>query len=443
MFWLRCFRNAVLFIATCTAVFAQDSSKLQAILDRLDVLEKQNAALLQEIESLKETIRDQQTKENAEAEHAKERSDIANQRIADHEQTKISASQRLPISLTGMFLFDADAITGGKNPQFQSRFSDYSEGTPGGGASLRQSIIGFNFHGPEAFGAKIEGSLSMDFYSVNGDDSVFRIRRGDVSFDWTDQSLLVGQEKPLISPYEPTSYARVGVPALAGAGNLWLWTPQIRYIRRLALSPATQISLQGALLSTYENYGAAIIPSGISYSPTRPAGEVRFELSHKLGDNTLFAIGAGAHASESHVLGVSVPSRVVSADFKVAPARWIELTGTILHGCNFAILGGLPSGVDVQGQNVRAIRGSAGWLQLAFPVTSRLTFDLYGGLQSNVARDLSDFQLKGDSVYAGNILYRVAPNVVLGFEGSHQNIDYLYPIKVAENRYDATVAYLF
>ena len=39
---------------------------------------------------------------------------------------------------------------------------------------------------------------------------------------------MVGLEKPIFNPREPSSLAQVGISPLTGTGNLWLWLPQVR-----------------------------------------------------------------------------------------------------------------------------------------------------------------------------------------------------------------------
>ncbi|HEY7390129.1 MAG TPA: hypothetical protein VH640_16555, partial [Bryobacteraceae bacterium] len=308
-----------------------------------------------------------------------------------------------------------------------------------------QSIIGLDFHGPSLpGGGKIHGSLSMDFYSESGGYNLFRLRRGVLSFDWARRSLTVGQDKPLIAPLQPTSFARVGVPPLSGAGNLWLWLPQVRYEERVPFSTNTQAAFQAAVLETNESYVAPYLPENAALETARPAIQARFEIAHHWGEESRFAIGLGGHASSSHLLGHSVPSRVISADLSYKPIEKLQISGTILHGENFANLGGEPPGVTVRRNgDVIPIHGSAGWMQVALPLTSRLTFDVYAGRQVNDPGDLNSYAFVRTLTYAGNVLYRLSPNVILGFEGSQNELAYLSGRRLLTNRYDATFAYLF
>lgn len=437
MCWKPYFKVAELTlvsIVVCTHLQAQAQAQqpppaetVQHILERLDTLEKQNDALLKEIHDLRQelanTVRPQETQERVEA---------VEQRTAEQAQTKVSASQKFPIELTGMFLFDAT----------QTKGSGYPGTDTGTGASLRQSIIGLNFYGPHIFGdGQIHGSLAMDFYSGTT-DSVLRIRRGVVSFDWKRRSITFGQDKPLISPLQPTSFAHVGIPPLAEAGNLWLWLPQALYEERIPVTDNLQVKAQAEVIQTNETYGMNNYQAA-NIAPSRPGFEGRVAFERSSNGQPQFSIGIGGHTSQSHAYGHSVPSRVVSADFKYDPKRWLEVSGTFLHGENFGNLGGLSPGITTSEYGAIPVHASAGWLQVAFPVTSRLTFDLYAGRQFNRGSDLNTSDPFRSLMYAGNILYRIAPNVVLGFEGGENEITYWNAVPYSGHRFDATVAYLF
>ena len=436
---------AVAALSTQSAAQEQVSpDTLQHILDRLDTLEKQNEALLTEVKQLREAVKTAQSESAARTQALQDRAEVTAQQVKDQAQTKVEASQRFPISLTGMFLFDSFLFTGPPDPEY-GYLSGYTAGTPSAGATLAQSIIGLDFRGPQLpGGGKMHGSLSMDFYSQSGGYGLFRLRRGVLSFDWARRTLTVGQDKPLISPLEPTSFARVGVPPLSGAGNLWLWLPQIRYEERVPFSTHTQGTFQAAVIETNESYVAPYLPPKAPGETARPGLEARFEIAHRWNEESRFAVGIGAHASTTHLLGNSIPSRVISADLLYKPIQKLQISGTIFRGENFASLGGEPPGVTIlKNGAVIPIHGSAGWMQVAVPITSRLTFDVYAGRQVNDAKDLNSYAFVRTLSYAGNVLYRLSPNVIVGLEGSQNALEYLTGRQLLTNRYDATVAYLF
>jgi hypothetical protein len=436
--WNLCSRVA-LFLAVLwawTPAIAQQSppptapspETVQKILDRLDSLEKQNAELLNEIHSLRQELAG-----TPKTPPLEERVEAVEQRTAEQAQTKVGTSQRFPISLTGMFLFDATDTN-------RSAYPD-SQGT---GASLRQSIIGLEFYGPHIFGdGQIHGSLAMDFFAGTS-DNVLRIRRGVVSFDWRRRSITFGQDKPLIAPLQPTSFAHVGVPPLAGAGNLWLWLPQAEYEERIPLGANSLLKAQAEVIQTNESYNSTtVLPYQAGLAAYRPGAEARLEYQLSSNDEPRFTLGVGGHASTTHLYGQSIPSRVVSTDFKYRAEHWLEFSGSLLHGENFGNLGGLSPGISVGEFGAVPIRASAGWAQVALPVTNRLTFDFYAGRQLNAAADLTTNDPFRSLVYAGNVLYRIAPSVVLGFEGGHTQVTYWNALPFSARQFDATIAYLF
>lgn len=427
---------------------------LTRILDRLDALERQNQTLLNEVQALREEVKASRAaaEPNASApnpeaaaqnENLEERVSVAERRIKEQAQTKVESSQRFPLTLTGMLLFDGFLNSGPEGYETSNGYAP-ADSAPGG-ATLAQSILGLEFRGPMLpGGGEVHGSLSMDFYSQTQGYSSFRLRQGTVSFDWKRRSIVFGQDKSLIAPLQPTSFARVGVPPLNGAGNLWLWRPQIRYEERIPFSTNTQATLQIGVLQTDETYSTAVLPAYATIEPSRPALQGRFGIAHQWSDRTRFAAGVGFHASSTHLLGQSVDSRVVSADLVFKPLSKLEFTGIVFHGENFSNIGGGPPGISITNQFiVIPIHGTGGWLQLAVPVTNRLTFDFYAGRQLNNAQDLLPDEIARTLTYAGNVLYRISPNVVLGFEGSQGRLDLLDAHQILSNRYDATVAYLF
>ncbi|MFL6352184.1 MAG: hypothetical protein ACJ74Z_10085 [Bryobacteraceae bacterium] len=435
---------------------------MRRILDRLDALERQNQALLNEVhmlreemkgsrnatvsqsEALSQTDATSQTGAVAQKQTLEERLEVSEQRIKEQAQTKVESSQRFPVTLNGMLLFDA--FLSSRQPVLYGQADGSTEYGSNGGATLRQSIIGLDFRGPHLPGnGRVHGSLSMDFFAQNStNDNIFRIRTGVLSMDWTRRSLVVGQDKSLIAPLQPTSFARVGIPPLSGAGNLWLWRPQIRYEERIPISTNNQAILQLGLVQTDETYSVAYLPTDVPLETSRPAIQARAEFRHQWQDESRFAVGLGFHSSQSHILGRSINSRVASGDILFKPLRQFEFTGTLFHGQNFANIGGGPPGITITDQYVPIpIHGTGGWVQLAFPVTNRLTFDVYGGRQLNDAQDLVSPAILRTFTYAGNVLYHLSPNVILGMEASQERLEYLNLHQRLTNRYDASVAYLF
>jgi hypothetical protein len=91
----------------------------------------------------------------------------------------------------------------------------------------------------------------MDFFA-GATNSAFRIRTASIEIDWKDRSIVAGLEKPIFNPREPSSLAQVGISPLTGAGNLWLWLPQVRFEQEVRLTPNAGFRAQIGAVQTRE-----------------------------------------------------------------------------------------------------------------------------------------------------------------------------------------------
>src|SRR5579872_5945073 len=392
-------------------VFAQSGPETQQILERLQRLEDQNRQLMSEIKALRQELatagikaapsaagepqpsqQSPATTEAAAPAPLDERVAIVEKRIDEQAQSKIEADHKLPVKLTGMLLFNAFANgrnSGGQEyPVVAALTAPGQSGAATDGATLRQSVLGLEFQGPQIFGGgKISGSLYMDFWGGTGNalNQLVRLRVATLDFDWRNTSFSVGQDKPIIAPREPTSLAQIGVSPLTGAGNLWLWSPQARVEQRFAFGENAGLRAQTGVYLTSE--GSSInVPTEYrsSLSSTRPALQGRFEFWRQFGDNARIEIAPGFSVSESHVNGMAIPSRIFSIDWLIRPISWFDFTGQFFSGRNAAVLGGLRQGIAfLPNEQIHAIQAAGGWAQLTFRATRRLSFNLYGGQEDD------------------------------------------------------------
>ncbi len=455
-----CTKPRYLILALMPALLpAQQKTDLQQILERMDRLEQENRSLAAEIRALREQLATSGTAAAAasqppgEAAGAdarpplEERVSIAERRVEELAQTKVQSSQRLPVTLTGMVLFNAFL-----NSQANGGQQDPLQASPAGrtsdsGASLSQSILGLTFQGPHIFGnGQVSGDMHLDLLggSSSSLNHLVRLRVATIRVDWKNQSLVIGQDKPIISPRDPSSLAQVAFSPLTGAGNPWLWQPQARFEQRFAWGDNMGLRAQAGVYQTSEPAASAGPEYLTSLSPDRPALEGRFQFWSNLGHGARIEIAPGFHVSETHVAGVSVASRLFSLDWMIQPASKLQWTGMFFTGQNAAGIGALRQGFTIfNGGDVRPVGTTGGWTQLSYFVTNRLTFNLYGGQESNPAVDLLRGEITRNFSYAANVVYRLGPNILLGGEASQVRTGYLGSLTRLVNHYDLAMAYLF
>jgi type II secretory pathway component PulM len=423
---------------------AQSTPEIREILDRLGRLEQQNRALSDEVHQLRQDLAAARGQAPQPAPSVEDKVAINETRTQELEQTKVGSSQRLPIRITGMVLFNSflnsKASGGDEYPTFAWLGNHASAG-----GTLRQTTIGLEYYGPQTFlGGSVHGSLNMDFWGGSGTslDQDLRIRTGSIQIDWASRSIMAGLESPIFAPRQPASLAQVAFAPLSGAGNLWLWVPQVRFEQKLSLGDQTGIRAQVGMVETGEMESYLEEPAGIA--PARPGVEGRFLFYHGLETGSRIEIAPGFHTSVTHVDGLSVPSHIFSVDWFARPWQKLEFSGAFFTGQNVGPLGGVQPGFTVISPfSAIPVHSQGGWAQLALPITNRLSFHLFSGVEDDRNRDLVSGDIGRNWMYGANLFYRLAPNVLLGLETSQLRTTYVPSGTRLNDHYDLALAYLF
>jgi hypothetical protein len=352
----------------------------------------------------------------------------------------------MPVSLTGMLLFNA-FLNGPNSSTLQDPVVAVGAAGPASaGASLRQTILGLKFNGPDLpGGGHASGTLYMDFYagSREPENNLFHLRTATLDLAWKNTTVTFGQNKPIIAPRDPDSFAQVGVSPLTAAGNLWDWQPQLKIEQRFRINEQTGFRAQVGVYQTEETDATISTLLARTLEHARPGYEGRFEFYHG-GEQRRIEIAPGFHLSTTHVAGTSVPSKVASLDWLIRPMPLFEISGAWFRGENVANLGALRQGFTVlQSGSVIPIRSYGGWAQFTVHAMPRLSFHFYGGQEHDNESDLRGAGVSRNFMYAGNAVYRLAPNVLTSFEASQVRTSYIGNVLRINNHYDLAIAYLF
>jgi hypothetical protein len=438
-----------LLLVTVPPVLAQDRTDSGEILKRLERLEEQNRQIMEEIRALRQQLAAPATTAEGEEPAAaplEERVAVQERRTADLDESKVGAEHKLPVQLTGTILFNAFSNGRYSGGQLNPVVAAPVAGQSNAGGTFRQSIIGFRFDGPEILGgAKTSGTLLLDLFGGSGKalDQLVRLRIATLDVAWKNTTLTFGQEKPIIAPRDPDSLAQVGISPLTGAGNLWLWAPQFRVEQRLPLGEQSGLRAQLGVYQTDE--GAPSLPPQYSgaVAPARPGLEGRFEWWGQFGAKR-FEFAPGFHVSDSHIAGVTVPSRIFSADWLIRPFPAIEFTGAFFQGENTSVVGGLRQGIAFSPwEPPHATHSTGGWAQIAVRATPRISVHFYGGQQDDRNSDFYGNAIGKNQAYAANIMYRLGSNFLTSFEVSQVRTTYLQSDTTWNTHYDLALAYLF
>jgi len=440
------------FLLAAGSLSAQQQPELRQVVERLDRLEAQNRELMAEILALRQQLAatqpapadtGQQTAAEVPPQPLSERVEIAERRLAELDQTKVSSEHRLPLTFTGMLLFNTfwngrDAV-GADNPTVVPPAGKQGSA----GATFRQSVIGIKLDGPRLIGGgKVTGAVYLDFFSGGtGLNQTARLRVSTLDATWKNTTLGLAFDKPIISPREPDSLAQVGVSPLTASGNLWLGQPQARVEHRISLNENAGLRAQFGLYQTSEG-GTGLSTEYPDLARSRPGYQGRFEFWKQSGSRRI-EIAPAFHASSTRVLGQSVPSRIFAVDWLIRPARRVDFTGTFFHGENTGVIGGLRQGVTVFNGRARAVQATGGWAQFTFRATERASFHFYGGQEDDRNRDLNTGGIAKNQSYGANIIYRLGSNILTSFESSQVRTTYLGSGTRINPHYDLAFAYLF
>src|ERR1017187_1545805 len=169
--WALC-PVAAMWLLSAAPAPAQ-TADMQKILERLDRLEEQNKALAAEVRALRYELAAAHAPEPApaplaatepQAPSTEERLEVQESRTAELAASKVEATERFPVRLTGMVLLNAFRNSAGSGG-FEYSTIAQPGGTRSGGATASQTILGLDYSGPRVFGdGKVSGALRMDFW---------------------------------------------------------------------------------------------------------------------------------------------------------------------------------------------------------------------------------------------------------------------------------------
>jgi regulator of replication initiation timing len=427
----------------------QLTSQLDNMRQQLQDSQREMDELRSELRSLREQLAEKSGSEKAAQDQAalsssverlREDTDILQAEVKQHEQVKVETASKYPVRITGTILFTSALNSGTPdNIDLPIVALPKNPGSPQGSLSAtpRQTILGFDASGPHLWSAKSSADLSIDFFGgIPYSDyttaaGIVRLRTAHARLDWSDRALALAFDRPLISPLEPTSWLTVGEPAMAWAGNLWTWTPQLQFTEHEIL-PNRKLTLGLALMDP-----AAPGPPQVnglrtpdaSESSKQPGYEARVGYDWSLHDRPVHLGAGGYYSRQTYSYDRHVDAWAGTADWSISLARPVGLSGEFYRGRAIGGLGGGAFKDYVTYDNYAILRGlddEGGWGQLKIVITPSLEANLAFGQDNAFASDLRNSDLATEqNEYAnlarnqdalGNLIYRPRSYLLLSAE---------------------------
>lgn len=309
-------------------------------------------------------------------------------------------------------------------PQFALR-PDPTTGPPasGAGATVRQSRVTVIGSVPEFAGGALSAELDVDFFGGQQPSTggrtfpLLRIRRAFAELTGHQWALFVGQESPPIAEVNPSSLASIGFPEFAGAGNLWLWIPQVRASAVLASISRVQLGLEVAALAptSGESQSAFFTQPDIAERSSRPYLEGRLRARWGTGDQPAEVSLGGHYGWLATGPDRRAHTKAVAASLWIPLVRQLELRGEAFTGEALAGLGGGGIGQNF-GRDSVPVATTGGWVQLN--LRPSLPWEIGAGVGIDDPDD-ADLDVQSQRLrnitFEAHLTWRQAP-VVLGAE---------------------------
>ena len=373
-----------------------------------------------------------------------ESTQLLNSKVDEQYQTKVETAGKYRARLSGIVLMNAFRNVGGSD---DLDFPNYAQ--PGGagtsqasfGATLRQTEIGLEIFGPTLAGARSSANVQFDFAggfpsTPNGVNfGLVRLQTASLRLDWEHTSVIAGQDSLFISPLSPTSFASLATPALAYAGNLWGWTPQLRIEHRFDLSAQQTLTFQGGILDNldWEPPSDPFFRSAqAGESSGQPAYAIRTAWSRPLFGHPLSFGTAGYYGRQNWAWGRSVDAWAGMTDWQIPILRRVGLSGEFYRGRAVGGLGAAIGQTILFGGNpahpttsIRGLDSAGGWTQLKFQLTPKLELNGVFGEDTAFAGDVRGFATDANNFgpilgrnrgALGNLVYRPRSDLLLSAE---------------------------
>jgi len=392
-------------------------------------------------------------------------------KVDEQYQTKVETASKYRARLSGIVLMNAFRNVGASD---NLDFPNYAQPTPPGtsqatlGATLRQTEVGLEVFGPNLAGAKSSANVRFDFAggfpsTPNGVNfGIVRLQTASLRLDWDRTSVVAGQDSLFISPLSPTSFASLATPALAYAGNLWGWTPQIRVEHRFDLASEQTLTLQGGILDNLDweppsdpffRYAQAGEQSG------QPAYAVRTAWSRPVFGHPLTLAVAGYYGRQDWTWGRYVDGWAGMTDWQIPIHRRVNLSGEFYRGRGIGglgagvgravLFGGKPSSASTP---IHGLDSEGGWSQLQFQLTPKLQLNAVVGQDNPFAGDVRGFAndannystiLGRNRATLGNLVYRPRSDLVLSAEYRRLRSFPVYSSSSVTNQVNLSMGILF
>lgn len=380
---------------------------------------------------------------------AEEAIKLLQQQLAEQASSGVTTRSRMQLEITGRVLMHAFSndrrVNNVDDPQFVRPDSAQALPVAGVGFAIRQTTLGIALSSRDVLGGRFAGDLDVDFFGGQQPSSggrtfpLVRIRTARGAVRWTHSELMVGQEVPLIAGLNPISPAAIGTPEFAGAGNLWLWLPQIR--GTVESDGAVRFGFQGAVLASTNGDPVGAFDTDVDPAERsqRPATEARVRM--RWGEEERPSeVGCGGHLAFLAVPGSIQHAQAVACDAHLVVSQ-VDVRAEAYQGRGLKGLGGGGIGQNVGRQNV-PLDDRGGWAQVNVDANSVLRLGAGCGIDAPTESDVPVGGRLRNQACSGYTIIRPGGPIFLGAE--YRRLETKYATgTVANNHFSLAMGFEF
>jgi hypothetical protein len=356
----------------------------------------------------------------------------------------VSTNSGVKVQLYGFARFDGSYDTGQIYPgnialwawpQYGNRNDSECNLTAGA------TRVGLNLSGPDTENIKLTGNIEFDFLtSVSTENNQApRLRHGFVKAYWpaSDFSILAGQTWDVISSLIPF----VDDPALMwSAGNIGSRHPQVRLTKGFATGEKSRLEVAVAASRTIGEKNNLPDPVNKVYNtdPGKDANIPTIQGRIALSTPLLVAsqpatLGLSGHYGQEEWDAnnsgnhVTLDSWSCNLELSMPLSEKLLFAGEYFTGSNLDdYYGGIGQGVNSTTipTDPIEIRSNGGWGAVRYTLNPSTSFSIGAGLDNPNDNDLADKgRSRNQSVFA-NVITKITPNFILGFQLSDWKTEY-------------------
>ncbi|WP_348264031.1 hypothetical protein P8935_05735 [Telmatobacter sp. DSM 110680] len=435
-----------------TEAMSQAQSRLDESQRQMEQLRAELARLRQQMaqEHAVDTTTTSAAQLSAAVDQIREQQSLEETQIATHEQAKVESESKYPLKLSGLVLLTGYVNTALTDDPVNPTL--VLEGAGATGASLRQTVLGIDAHGPHLFNARTHADVRVDFdgASLSGSTGspygggLIRLRTAHASLNWDGAEAFFSLDHAIVVPNSPTSLTAVAVPALSWSGNLWTWNPQVGMSADFPASSSQRLRLEAALIDVMNSpqiYNVATASANLAQPSTSemsrwPGVEGRVAFVKGTNENGLHMGFGGLYVPHKTQGGTRFNSWAGTLDYRIPLPGRAEFSGSGYWGQALGGLGGgaykdyvyrlnpmLPSGYSF-----RTLDDFGGWAQWKERTSEHLEFNVAFGTDQVPAAQLRPYSGSQSSYYlnlarnrtfTGNVIYRPSAYLLFSLEYRH------------------------